>query len=64
MDDEIEQPIDELFTKIRLKLLDLRQADPETVEELKNLIIQLEDWVQSLVVDSLRLKELKSKKKK
>jgi len=50
--------IDELFVRIRLQLLQIRQSDPEIVEELKSLLTQLEDSVESLVIDSLRLKSL------
>ena len=50
--------IDELFVSIRLQLLQIRQSDPEIVEELKSLLTQLEDSVESLVIDSLRLKSL------
>ena len=56
--------IDELFTKIRLKLLKLREIDPDTTEELKTLLTQLEDWVEKLVIDSLKLEDLKKKPKK
>ena len=56
--------IDELFTKIRLKVLKLRDSDPDTAEELKSLLTQMEDCVESLVVDSLKLKSLEIKPKK
>jgi len=46
--------IDYLFAKIRLKLVEIRKSDPEVVEELKALLIQLEDCVESLVIDTLR----------
>lgn len=62
--EEVDQTIDELFTKIRLKLFDIRQANPQTVEELKNLLAQLQGWVQSLVLDSIRLKEVEAAQKK
>ena len=52
------EQIDELFVSIRLQLLQIRQSDPEIVEELKSLLTQLEDSVESLVIDSLRLKSL------
>ena len=55
---------DELFTQIKLKLLDLRQSDPQVVEELKNLITQLEDFVESLVMDSIRKADKKSGREK
>ena len=63
MSDDVSQTIDELFAEIRLKLFDIRKANPETVEELKSLLSQLEDWVQSLVMDSIRLKEIKAARK-
>ena len=63
MSDDVAQTIDELFAEIRLKLFDIRKANPETVEELKSLLSQLEDWVQSLVMDSIRLKEIKAASK-
>ena len=50
--------LDELMTQIRLCVAKLRQSDPATAEELKGLFRQLEDWVESLVVDSLKLKGL------
>jgi len=52
------EQIDELFVRIRLQLLQIRQSDPDIVEELKSLLTQLEDSVESLVIDSLRLKSL------
>ena len=64
MSDDVSQTIDELFAEIRLKLFDIRKANPETVEELKSLLSQLEDWVQSLVIDSIRLKEIKAARKR
>ena len=64
MSDDIDQNIDELFARIRLKLFDIRKTNPETVEELKNLLSQLEDWVQSLVMDSIRLREIKAARKR
>lgn len=56
--------IDELFVRIRLQLLQIRQSDPEIVEELKSLLTQLEDSIESLVIDSLRLKSLEKPAKK
>ena len=58
------EQIDELFVSIRLQLLQIRQSDPEIVEELKSLLSQLEDSVESLVIDSLRLKSLEKPAKK
>lgn len=58
------QQIDDLFSKIRLRLLQVREHDPATAEELKSLLTQLEDCVESLVIDSLKLKSLESRPKK
>ena len=58
------EQIDELFVNIRLQLLQIRQSDPEVVEELKSLLTQLEDFVEPLVIDSLRLKSLEKPVKK
>jgi len=58
------EQIDELFVSIRLQLLQIRQSDPEVVEELKSLLTQLEDFVEPLVIDSLRLKSLEKPVKK
>ena len=58
MTQDSSEQIDELFVRIRLQLLQIRQSDPEIVEELKSLLTQLEDSVESLVIDSLRLKSL------
>ena len=50
--------IDNLFAQVRLRLLEIRQSDPAAVEELKSLVSQLEDYVEQLVIDSLKLKDL------
>jgi hypothetical protein len=50
--------IDELLADIRLKLVKLREIDPETTEELKSLILQLESFVEKLVLDARRLQSL------
>ena len=63
MKDTADKDIDELFSKIRLKLLKLRESDPETTDELKNLLTQLEDWVEKLIIDSLRLRSLEKNPK-
>ena len=57
MTDSYDQ-IDNLFAQVRLRLLEIRQSDPAVVEELKSLVSQLEDYVEQLVVDSLKLKNL------
>ena len=54
MKENAHDAIDDLFAKIRLKLLKLRESDPVTTEELKSLLTQLEDWVEKLVIDSLK----------
>ena len=63
MKENASDAIDDLFAKIRLKLLKLRESDPETTEELKGLFTQLEDYVEKLVMDSLKLESLKKKPK-
>ena len=52
--------IDELLVQISLSILKLRQSDPSTADELKNLINQLELWIESLVIDAHRLRRLES----
>ena len=58
------EQIDNLFAQVRLRLLEIRESDPQAVEELKSLVSQLEDYVEQLVIDSLRLKSLDSKTQK
>jgi hypothetical protein len=58
------EQIDSLFAQLRLPLLEIRQSDPQAVEELKSLVSQLEDYMEQLVVDSLRLRSLESKTQK
>ena len=48
--------IDELFKQIRLKLLKLRENDEVTTNDIKSLLMQLEDWVEKLLIDSLKKK--------
>lgn len=64
MKEKANEAVDDLFAKIRLKLLRLRESDPATTEELKSLLTQLEDWVEKLVVDSLKLESLERKPKR
>lgn len=54
------EQVDDLFKQIRLCLLQVRQNDPVVAEELIGLVRQLEDWVESLVVNSLKLESLES----
>ena len=58
------EQLDSLFTQIRLCLGRVRQSDPATADEIKGLVTQLEDWVESLVIDSLKLKSLESEAKR
>ena len=58
------EQIDDLFTQIRLRLLEIRQSDPLATEELKSLLSQLEDCVESLVIDSLKLRSLEGRPEK
>ena len=54
------EDLDELLVKIRLGLAKVRQSDPAIADELKSLVAQLEFWIESLVVDSLKLTSLES----
>ena len=63
MKENANEAIDDLFAKIGLKLLKLRESDPATTDELKSLLTQLQDWVEKLVVDSIKLESLQGKKK-
>ena len=58
------EQLDRLFAQIRLRLAQVRQSDPATADELRSLLSQLELWVESLVVDSLKLKSLESQPKR
>jgi hypothetical protein len=62
MKENISDAIDSLLTEIRLKLSKLRKSDPATTEELKSLLTQLEDYVEKLVIDSLKLESLSKKR--
>ncbi len=61
MTDSSYEQLDDLFKEIRLGLVQVRKSDPATADRLKVLVRQLELWVESLVVDSLRLKSLDDK---
>lgn len=54
------EQVDDLFAQIRLRVGQVRQSDPEIADELKGLITQLEVWVESLVINSLKLRSLES----
>ena len=58
------EQLDDLFNDIRLCLVSVRKSDPETGNKLKGLVRQLEMWVDSLVVDSLKLKGLEAEAEK
>ena len=64
MKESASDAIDELVAKIRLTLLKFRESDPETTADLKSLLTQLEDWVEKLVMDSLKLESLEKELKK
>ena len=55
------EQIDNLFTQVRLRLIEIRQSDPAAVEDLKSLVHQLEDCVEQLVIDSLKLRSLEGR---
>ena len=61
MAENTHEQIDDLFVKIRLLLLQVREHDEAIAGDLKSLLTQLEDCVESIVMDSLRLKSLESK---
>ncbi|MHA2067159.1 MAG: hypothetical protein ACXABY_22555 [Candidatus Thorarchaeota archaeon] len=52
------EQIDDLFVRTRHCLAKIAQIDQSTVDELANLIAHVEYWVESLVVDSLKLRSL------
>jgi hypothetical protein len=54
--------IDELFTKLRMQLLKMRNTDPEVVEEMKSTVSQLDDAVESLYLQ-LKRENLKNSPK-
>ena len=54
------EQVDDLFKQIRLCLLQVRQNDPVVADELNGLLHQLEDWVESLVIKSLKLQSLEN----
>ena len=56
MPDSSHEQIDALFQEIRLTILEVRNNDPENGNTLKGLIRQLELWVDSLVIDSIKQK--------
>ena len=61
MAEEYYEQIDDLFAQFRLRLLEIRDTNPETVEALKSLMSQLEDCVERLIIDALKLKSLEEK---
>ena len=60
MIEESYEKLDDLFKEIRLSILTVRKNDPESGNKLKGLVRQVELWMDSLVVDSLKLKTLES----
>ena len=64
MEEQPSEAIDDLFRQVRLRLLQIRESDPSIAEEVKSLLTQLEDWVEKLVIDSLKLESLERSKKK
>ena len=58
------EQIDDLFAQIRLRLLKVRENDPTIAEELKNLLTQLEDCVESQVIEYLKLGAKKSRQRR
>ncbi len=65
-DSMIEHPykeIDELFIQIRHHLAKMAQSDSGSAEEIYRLVRQLEDWIDPLVIDSIKLRTLEQKLK-
>ncbi len=58
------EELDELLAQIRLLLLKVRQSDPVTADELKSRFSQLEFWIESLIIESLKIKGPGSAKEK
>ena len=50
--------IDELFIHIRHRLEQIPKSDRIIADDLNNLVLQLEYWVESLVIESTKLKSL------
>jgi hypothetical protein len=53
------EQIDDLFVQIKRHLGELTENDQATAGELKDLVNQLEYWVESLVIDSVKLKSVR-----
>jgi hypothetical protein len=53
------EQIDDLFLRIRQQLGELTENDQAAAGELKDLVNQLEYWVESLVIDSVKLKSVR-----
>ena len=54
------EQLEDLLVEIRLSLLEVRKSDPVNADRLKGLVLQLELWVESLVIDSLKLRDFES----
>ena len=50
--------IDELFIQIKHRLEQTTKGDQLITDDLNNLLLQLEYWVESLVIESMKLKSL------
>ena len=55
------ESIDDLIKAIKLKLVEVRKTDPEVVEELKFLLAQLQDFIQELEINSIKLERIYEK---
>ena len=63
MVEHFHEEIDELFIQIKRDLAKMTKSDPETAEELYRLVCRLEDWIDPLVIDSIKLRTLEKKLK-
>ena len=50
--------IDDLFVQIKQRLEQTTKGDQLIADDLNNLVLQLEYWVESLVIESMKLKSL------
>ena len=66
LDNMTEYPPEEivdLFIQIRHHLVGISQNDPETTKEIYRLVYRLEDWIDLLIIDSIKLRTLEKKLK-
>lgn len=57
------EEVDELFIEIKHNLAKMAQSDSAVAEDIYVLVRQLEDWIEPLIIDSIKLKTLENKLK-